>query len=97
MFSLVFLPEDGIYCHSLLKYAGLNIFGGDILTKIRKTVEDLILKNTILYDAEDIVKNLVISNYGIDYYIRNGEGIHAFIEEMYNDIERGRHPLIEEY
>lgn len=81
---------------SLLKYnRKLRISGGSILTEIKKTVEDLILKDVILYDAEDIVKNSVISKYGMEYYIKNGEGIHAFVEEIYNDVERIKHPLPE--
>lgn len=81
---------------SLLKYYNkLRISGGRVLTEISKIVKDLISEDVILYDAEDTVKNFIISKYGIEYYIKNGEGIHAFVEEMYNDVERIKHPLPE--
>lgn len=47
-----------------------------------------------LYEAEEIIKLSVIDEYGISYYEKYGEGIHAMIEEVYNDKIRSTHPLI---
>lgn len=76
---------------SLISQSGhTTVYGGD---EIRKLAKALANNGVDLYSAETIVRSTVIEKYGDSYYSRNGEAVHIIVEEVYNDIEREKHPL----
>lgn len=80
---------------SLINQSGhIKVYGGD---KIRKLAETLAKDGVDLYTAEAMVKDTVIEKYGNSYYSKYGEAIHIIVEEVYNDMERLKNPLPDEY
>lgn len=54
------------------------------------------IKNDIgLYDAQEQIKAILISQYGTEWYERNGEAINYIIENRYCDKKRTGNPLFD--